>query len=101
FTSNYELLLIATGENPGRKISIRRSDIELGDHSLCLGSDGSLVEKAQALPRNGREVMSSENRIVSEIEIEQQAATVTILWHVCNSELFEPSRSQSRAILSI
>src|SRR4030095_5172465 len=90
--SNDQLLLVTTRKNPRLQRRVSWSDIESSDDLSRARCDRVVVEKDSSVRNNRRPVLNTQDRILSQGELEQQASPMTVLRNVSNSQL--PSRTR-------
>ena len=95
FTSDDQLLLVTAGKRTRRQCCVWWTNVKALNDLSGASLHGVLVEKNPTHVRGDRRtIMNAEDRVLSQTEIEQEPASMTILRDVCDAELTPNARAE-------
>src|ERR1043165_2729886 len=86
FSSDDQFLLITSRERSSRQCTIRRPDVKIANDSIGVLLNSFFVEQYAVILHGRFPTVNSKNRVLFQIEVQQQTTTVTILRNMRDAE---------------
>src|SRR5207245_7264350 len=102
FAADDQLLLVAPGKSAGGQEWIWRPHVKVPNDLNGAPLNPFLIKENRANSSDGRlAIVNAQNRVLSQSEIQQQPAAVTVFRHVSNAQLFPFASVQPRNVSAL
>src|SRR6266705_6673584 len=95
-----QLLLVAARKRARRQDGVRRTHIKVANYLFSAAENSFLIQQNSVSGHGGLAIVNAENRVLSQTEIQQQPAPVTILRDVRDAQLSSLARIEPGDVLA-